>query len=126
MKWFIKCLRQYADFNGRARRREYWYFILFFAIFLYIVAGIAFGVAIISDSPSANFYALCVCWLFCMAFVVPSWAVTVRRLHDTGKSGWLCLINFIPIVGFVWMLIVGCTDSRPSTNKWGKNPKGRE
>lgn len=126
MKWFIKCLRQYADFSGRARRREYWYFILFFAIFFYIVAGIAFGVAIISDSPSAVFVALCILWLVGLAFVVPSWAVIVRRLHDTGKSGWFCLIYLIPIVGFIWMLVVGCTDSQPGTNKWGKDPKGRE
>ncbi len=119
MNWYLKVLRQYADFSGRARRTEYWMFVLFNLIF-----GI---IAIILDNVvgTANptlgygiFYGL-----YTLVVFIPGLAVTVRRLHDIGKSGWMFLIVLIPLLGPIWLLVLLATDSQQGTNKWGHNPK---
>ena len=119
MNWYLKVLRQYADFSGRARRKEYWMFALFNFIFA-IVAAILdniFGLAFEGIG-----YGVIYC-LYGLAVLVPSLAVGVRRLHDVGKSGWMILISFIPLVGAIWLLILFCKDGEPGENKWGSNPK---
>ncbi len=122
MNWYLKVLNQYADFSGRARRKEYWMFVLFNMIFA-IVAMIfdnIFGIAIegIGYGPLYGLYVL--------AMLIPGLAVTVRRLHDVGKSGWMFLIVLIPLVGVIWLLVLTVTDSQQGTNKWGENPKDIE
>ncbi len=119
MNWYLKVLKQYADFNGRARRMEYWMFVLFnmmIAIILLIidnVIGIAF-----EDIGYGPLYLL-----YCLAIIIPSLAVAVRRLHDSGKSGWWILISFIPIIGGIWLLVLFLMDSDPGDNEYGPNPK---
>ena len=108
MNWYLKVLKQYADFKGRARRKEYWMFFLFNAIISYGLSLIAIGLEMPSLSIVSSLYSL--------AVLVPSIAVGVRRMHDVGKSGWFLLI---PIYNF----ILAVTDSEPGTNKWGPNPK---
>ena len=119
MNWYLKVFKQYADFKGRARRKEYWMFVLFNMIFA-IVAMIldnVFGIAMegIGYGPLYGLYML--------AVIIPSLAVGVRRLHDVGKSGWMMLISFIPLIGAIWLLVLFVTDGNPGENEYGVNPK---
>ena len=119
MEWYLKVLRQYTDFSGRARRKEYWMFTLFNIIF-YVVAMLLdnlVGTAI-ENVGYGLFYIV-----YALAVFLPSLAVSVRRLHDVGKSGWMILIALIPIIGGIWLLILMVTDSQAGDNKWGPNPK---
>lgn len=119
MYWFTKCLKKYADFSGRARRKEFWMFFLFyliFAIILSIVDGlIGWGFA------GGTFGVLYT--LFVLGILLPYLAVTVRRLHDTGRSGWWYFIMLIPIVGPIWLIVLLATDGEPGENQYGPNPK---
>lgn len=119
MNWYLQVLKKYAEFGGRARRKEYWMFALFNVIFL-IVAIILDNVlgTTIGDLPYGVFY-----FLYALAVLLPGLAVGVRRLHDVGKSGWMMLIGLIPLIGAIWLLVLVCTDSQVGTNKWGENPK---
>lgn len=119
MKWYLKVLKQYADFNGRARRTEYWMFALFNFIFsiVAIILDNILGTAI-EDVGYGLFY-----FLYALAVLIPSLAVAVRRLHDIGKSGWMILISLIPIIGGIWLLVLLVTNSNPGENEYGANPK---
>lgn len=113
MNWFLKCLNQYADFSGRARRTEYWMFTLFNAIISLILGFVLATIGLVFLS-----------YIYSIAILIPSLAVCIRRLHDIGKSGWWYLIGFVPVVGTIVLLIWFCTDSQPGNNEWGPNPKG--
>ena len=119
MNWYLKVLKQYADFKGRARRTEYWMFTLFNVIFgvVAIILDNVLGLAF----PLVGYGPLYLLYMFSM--LIPSLAVTVRRLHDIGKSGFMFFIVLIPIIGAIWMLILLVTDSQSGANKWGANPK---
>ena len=108
MNWYLKVISQYADFSGRARRKEYWMFFLFNLIFAY---GLQI-LAIAAEVPALLFVAV----IYTFAVLIPSLAVGVRRMHDVGKSGWYLLV---PIYSF----ILAVTDSEPGENQYGKNPK---
>ena len=116
MNWYIKCLQHYADFRGRARRSEYWYFFLFNMIVWFVIT---FVVAYIAG----EIVGMIIGDIYALGVFIPSLAVGVRRLHDAGKSGWYYLVGFIPLVGGIWLLILFCKDSQPGTNEWGANPK---
>ena len=136
MKWFIKCLKQYADFNGRARRREFGMFILFRSLLFIAVLWVG--------NPS---WAWVIRLLF-LSLLLPGWAVAARRLHDVGRGGWFILPgiigglwlsaldliftlpDFLMITGFICFLIGLCVNvalfirnSQPGTNRYGPNPK---
>jgi len=119
MKWYLEVLKKYAVFSGRARRKEYWMFVLFNIIFAIVAAFLdnILGIAIenVGYGPLYLLYAL--------AVLLPGLGVTIRRLHDVGKSGWFILINLIPFIGAIWFLIVVCGDSNPGDNQYGPNPK---
>jgi uncharacterized membrane protein YhaH (DUF805 family) len=119
MNWYLKVLKQFADFSGRARRKEYWMFALFNMIFI-IVAMILDNVLglTVGGLPYGLFY-----FLYALVILIPGLAVSVRRLHDIGKSGWMILISLIPIVGGIWLLVLMLTDSNPGDNEYGVNPK---
>lgn len=128
MNYYLNVLKNYATFSGRARRSEYWYFALFSFIFTIIAMLLdrLFGTTFTVDTMSGPmdlgygyFYVL-----YGVAVLIPGLAVLVRRLHDVGKSGWFFFIAFIPLAGIIWMLILLFTDSVPSMNKYGLNPKG--
>jgi uncharacterized membrane protein YhaH (DUF805 family) len=106
------CLNKYVDFSGRARRSEYWWFVLFYVL-VYIVAAIIDGVL------GTNFVVI-LAWL---GLLLPGLAVGVRRLHDTSKSGWFILLGLIPIIGGIILLIFYVQDSAPD-NQYGPSPKG--
>lgn len=120
MKWYLKVLNQYADFSGRARRTEYWMFILFnvlFGIAATILDNIL-GLKFSSQSPYGFIYLI-----YSLAVFIPGLAVLVRRLHDVDKSGWWFFIALIPIVGAIWLLVLLVTEGTPGTNQYGVNPK---
>ena len=103
---------KYVDFSGRARRSEYWWFYLLYVIVAIVIAAI--------DAAIKNPILLV---LVVLAFLLPTLAVTVRRLHDTGKSGWMILIGIIPLVGGIILLVFLCQDSQPGQNAYGPSPK---
>ena len=152
MSWFIKCLKQYADFKGRARRKEYWYFVLFASIISLITYGLdwIFNTQITYPYFNSGWFNITVSVLL----ILPSLAVVVRRLHDVNKSAWFLVIVYIfvgiyffsamrymaspekinmiillvsAVVYFVfgiWFIVLMCLNSVPGVNKWGPNPKG--
>ncbi len=125
MNYYIKVLQQYADFNGRARRKEYW----IYNIINSIIGGLLFfldrmlGTTIDSlDLGEGN--SLGILYLvYALLVFIPGLAVAVRRLHDVGKSGWMLLIALIPLIGPIWLLVLYLTNSNPGENKYGPNPK---
>lgn len=126
MNEYLNAFRQYATFTGRARRREYWMFILFNAVVIFVLAILAGVLSPNMDEtgPSLNL-GTALYGLYTLAAFIPSLAVTARRLHDTGRSGWWQLINLVPFVGGIILLIFAVQDSQPGSNRWGANPKGQ-
>lgn len=125
MNWYLKCLKQYADFSGRARRKEYWLFALFNFIIGFVIGFIdgALGTSIpVAGIGLIGLFAT----IYGLAVFIPGLAVAVRRLHDIGKSGWWYFIVLIPIVGFIILLVWFCTEGKHSTNAWGPDPKAAE
>ena len=119
MNWYLKCLKQYADFRGRARRKEYWMFTLFNIIFAIVAMLIDNVVGTVSPELGYGVFYV----LYVLAMFIPGLAVSVRRLHDVGKSGWMILIALIPLIGVIWLLVLMVTDSNPGENEYGQNPK---
>jgi len=121
--YYLTVLKKYAVFSGRASRREYWMFILFNIVFLIVATIIdnVLGTVIVRGSYYGWFY-----YSYSLIVLVPSLAVTVRRLHDTGKSGGMCFIALIPLVGYIVLLVLMATEGTPGMNKYGPNPKNRE
>ena len=111
--WAVKCLKNYANFTGRARRKEFWFFSLAMFIAAIIIAIID---GILGTYPL--FYTLLILGTF-----VPSLAVGVRRLHDTGRSGWWYLICLIPLIGTILLIVWFATETTRENNQWGKPAK---
>ncbi len=120
--WKKVVLKNYANFTGRARRAEYWYFVLgnFILIIPFYVVGI---VGSFNDSGLVSTLGLGVYGLFILATIVPTLAVSVRRLHDLNKTGWLYLIGLIPLIGSIILLVWFFTDGDRFTNNYGTDPK---
>ena len=110
---------KYATFEGRARRSEYWWFILAYVI----VSGILSGLATAFAGTAGQTIITSISGLVGLACLVPNIAVTTRRLHDTGKSGWWQLLS-ITCIGWIIILVWTAMDSTPGANKYGENPKG--
>ena len=106
MNWYLEVLKKFAVFNGRARRKEYWMFILFNTMFSIVFSLV--DTLLIGNEITSNLYSLVV--------LVPSIAVGIRRMHDVGKSGWYILIP-------IYNLILSVTDSGSGENEYGVNPK---
>lgn len=113
--YYVDVLRKYAVFSGRARRAEYWYFLLYNAL---ISLGIGIIAATLGDMLGI------VGILYGLAVLIPSLAVSVRRLHDIDKSGWWLLLSFIPLIGGLVLLLFFVQDGTPGPNKFGPDPKG--
>jgi uncharacterized membrane protein YhaH (DUF805 family) len=113
LEWYLKVVKEnYANFEGRARRSEYWYFAL-----VNIIISVILGVidSVIGISVLGGIYSL--------AVLVPSIAVGVRRMHDIGKSGWYLLVALIPIAGIIWLLVLLCKEGDTGPNEYGADPK---
>lgn len=120
---FTDAVRQvfnkYATFKGRARRSEYWWFILFYSLVLIAAAVLdnLFGITI-----ERTFYGAIYC-IAALVLFLPNLTVTVRRLHDINKSGWNILWGFIPLIGAILLLVWCCQDSKVEANQYGESPK---
>ncbi len=119
MKWYLKVLSQYADFSGRARRTEYWMFVLF--NFIFSMATMLLDTLFGSTTEAMDFGFIN--GFYSLAVLIPSLAVGVRRLHDIGKSGWMILISLIPIIGWIWIFVLLVREGTPEENIYGANPK---
>ena len=119
MEWFTEALKKYAVFSGRSRRKEYWYFVLFTALIsiaLSIIDGLTGTYDVWAGAGLLG-------GIFGLAILIPSIAVSVRRLHDIDRTGWWVLIGLVPLIGWVVLLVFHVQDSTPGTNRYGSNPK---
>jgi uncharacterized membrane protein YhaH (DUF805 family) len=113
MNWYLEVLQKYTVFTGRAHREEYWMFVLFnmiIAFALNFIEGLAGGPGLLAS-------------IYSLAVLLPSIAVGIRRLHDTGRSGWWLLIALVPLVGTIVLIVFMVQDSKPGDNLYGPNPK---
>ncbi|MRH43309.1 DUF805 domain-containing protein [Aquibacillus halophilus] len=113
MEWYLKVIKNYAVFDGRARRTEYWVFTL-----INVMIGVVLAIL---EAISGLFGILS--FFYYLFILIPGIAVTVRRLHDIGKSGWWFLIGFVPFIGPIILLVFTCLDSYQFENEYGPNPK---
>ncbi|WBO23602.1 DUF805 domain-containing protein [Sphingomonas abietis] len=130
MEWMILPLKRYAQFSGRARRKEYWMYVLFLTIVAVIAAivdtALGFGQTTANVTASSAFYGwhsngpIGAIWL--VANLVPMLAVGIRRLHDIDKSGWWLLISFVPLVGGIVLLVFTCLEGTRGPNRFGPDP----
>ena len=109
----------YANFNGRARRSEYWYFTLFNLIVSMVLSVL---MRLTAGSVIFNLFRI-IEVVFSLAILIPGLAVAWRRLHDTGRSGAWYLLILIPIVGAIILIVWFCQDSQPGVNEYGPSPK---
>ena len=129
MNWMILPYRRYAEFTGRSRRREYWMFALFYVVVM-IVLNALFGTNDLQSSNGTMTYGSRLVgaggWiggLFWLASIVPGLAVSVRRLHDQDRTGWLLLLGLIPFFGWFALFVLMCLDGTRGTNRFGADPK---
>ncbi|HLS16517.1 MAG TPA: DUF805 domain-containing protein [Paenalcaligenes sp.] len=120
MHWYLTVLKKYAVFTGRSRRKEYWVFLLFNIIIFFILSLIDNTIGTFNAQTGVGVLSS----IYWLAILIPSIAVGIRRLHDTGRTGWWLLLVFIPIIGPLIVLILMLLDSKPGTNQYGPNPKG--
>ncbi len=113
MNWYLDVLKKYAVFDGRARRKEYWMYTLFNTIIYIAVAILGFLLGA-GDT---------LIWIYALAVLLPGLGVTIRRLHDTDRSGWWVLISLVPFIGSIVLLVFLVLDGSPGQNQYGTNPK---
>jgi uncharacterized membrane protein YhaH (DUF805 family) len=118
MEWYLKVLRNYFNFEGRARRKEYWMFVLF-----NLIAGVVLAIVdSVLHTRTASGIGI-VGSLYSLAVLVPSIAVGARRLHDIGRSGWWQLVGLIPVLGWIVMIVWAATEGDSGSNRFGPDPK---
>jgi uncharacterized membrane protein YhaH (DUF805 family) len=118
MHWYLQVLKKYQVFKERARRKEYWMFVLFNIIISLILRLVE---DLIGIYPKEGIGVLE--GLYGLVVLIPGIAVSVRRLHDTGRSGWWLLIGIVPIIGVIVLFVFMVQDSQPGENQYGPNPK---
>ena len=118
MDWYVQVWKKFAVFTGRARRKEYWVFAL---INVLIIVGLSVVDSLVGTFDVETGVGL-LSGVYALACLIPSISVGIRRLHDTGRSGWWLLLSIIPIVGLV-LLVFLLQDSKPGDNEYGPSPK---
>lgn len=118
MNWYLAALKKYAVFNGRAGRKEYWFFALF-VFLIYLALGLIDKVIGITHKGEGVGLSS---GLFTLAMFLPGIGVGIRRLHDTGRSGWWLLVALIPLVGTIFMLILMALKGNTGANAYGPEP----
>ena len=119
MGWYLEALKKYAVFGGRSRRKEYWYFVLFSVIVSLVLSAIDALLGTFSSSTNVGLLG----GIYGLAIIVPSIAVSVRRLHDIDRTGWWVLIGLVPVIGTIVLLVFAALDGTPGENRFGPNPK---
>ena len=136
MNWMLLPLRRYAEFSGRSRRKEFWLFTLGLTL-VSVAIAVVFGKSeaeVVRVGFSVGYFAgstltplgQAINSLFTLATIIPSIAVTTRRLHDTDRSGWWQLLIFVPLFGWIALLVFYCQDGTRGTNRFGHDPKQRD
>ena len=120
MEIIFQPYKRYAVFSGRARRLEFWLFVLFGVGMVAILSAIDIRIGTHSGEEDIGLLS----GIFCLATVIPSISVAVRRLHDLDKSGWWVLLSVVPIIGPLWLFILYCMAGTSGNNRFGPNPKG--
>ncbi|SFC49747.1 DUF805 domain-containing protein [Flavobacterium phragmitis] len=124
IEWYkIAMFQNYANFSGRARRSEYWYFRLVTSLLLFGFIILAVMISVIAGGMIGFPIAFGLIFLYLIASLIPSLAVTVRRMHDIGKSGWTILVALIPLAGPIWVLVLLITEGEYGDNYYGPDPK---
>jgi uncharacterized membrane protein YhaH (DUF805 family) len=121
MHWYMEVLKKYATFSGRARRREYWTFALINS--LIFTAFYAIYYIMLARGGSSWLLLSFIFGIYGLIIIIPSWAVVVRRLHDTGRSGWWVFVSMVPLIGEFILLFILLADSQQGNNRYGPNPK---
>jgi uncharacterized membrane protein YhaH (DUF805 family) len=119
MNWYVEALKKYADFDGRSRRKEYWYFMLFNSLVVILFTVVDFVTGTLLLDAGAGMLS----GLYGLAVMIPSTAVLIRRLHDTDRSGWWLFIAFVPLIGAITLFVFTIQDSDAGPNQYGVNPK---
>jgi len=118
MGWYLEALKKYAVFGGRSRRKEYWYFVLFSLIVSLVLSAVDALLGTFSSSTNVGLLS----GIYGLA-IIPSIAVSVRRLHDIDRTGWWVLISLVPVIGTIVLLVSAVLDGTPGQNRFGPNPK---
>lgn len=122
LDWALLALRRWNEARGRSRRKEYWWYTCFHTL---LVVSLAV-VAVLFDGTAVSGVAWAAVIILYLATLIPTWSVNIRRLHDTGRSGWWLVLNIIPVVNYIgWipLLVFFCLDSEVAHNKYGVSPK---
>lgn len=119
MNWYLEVLKKYAVFEGRAGRKEYWFFILFNILISMALVYVDWLTGNINPETGLGILS----GIYALGVMIPGMAVSVRRLHDTGRSGWWLLITFVPVIGAIVFLYFMVLDSNPEINEYGPSPK---
>ncbi len=125
INYWLMAFKKYATFTGRARRSEYWYF----ALMNFLITLVLYVLVFVSAAAGSGLFAMifgALIFIYMLGSIVPSLALLVRRLHDSGKSGWYYFVSLIPLAGPIWLLVLLATDSTPGDNEYGPNPKALE
>jgi uncharacterized membrane protein YhaH (DUF805 family) len=122
MNWYVYGIKKYAFFTGRAGKKEFWMFTLFNIIFglLALCFDYILGIGLLGSFYDFNFYYFGL--LYFLAMLIPSIAITVRRLHDVGKSGLMILLCLIPVIGIIWLIVLIVKNGNLEDNEYGKYP----
>ena len=127
MNWMLMPLYRYADFSGRSRRREYWMFFLLnllISLAVWTLLAVTFLAGMSETEMTVVMLPVFILYgLVVLAFMIPGLAVTVRRLHDTDRSGWTLLLALVPLVGAILLIVYYCTEGTPGPNRFGPDPK---
>lgn len=118
MYWYIQVLKKYADFSGRASRREYWWFVLFTTLASLVLAVVDSALGTFNDQAGMGMLG----GLYALLVLLPTIGVQVRRLHDVDRSGWWLLIYLVPLVGAIVIFVFACMKGTPGANRFGLDP----
>ena len=119
MGWYLQALKKYAVFGGRSRRKEYWYFVLFSLIVSLVLSAVDALLGTLSSYTNVGLLG----GIYGLAIIIPTIAVSVRRLHDIDRTGWWVLISLVPVIGTIVLLVFAVLEGTPGQNRFGPNPK---
>ncbi len=119
MNWYLEVLKKYGVFYGRARRKEYWYFILLSTVISTLLTIVDSATGTFNTASEVGLLS----GIYLLATLVPTLAVTVRRLHDTNRSGWWLLLGLLPVAGVIILIVFLALDGSPQNNDYGADPK---
>lgn len=122
MKYYLLALRRYAEFRSRSNRSEYWYFALFNLLF----AAVAITLDQLLGITYPNVWYGYIYTAYALTILIPQLAVSIRRLHDTNRSGWFMLLALIPFVGAIWLLVLFATKGTQGENQYGPDPNEKD